>query len=209
MADGLPNITLVQVQAVLGFIAALAAALAAPVFGFFARPQQRHIDYKMRQLELIEKALAVGQGLSNLQQREVDVSMINTEYLKVISALPEPKQISDDELFGPTSPRFLRVPRNRYISPYFLLWYNLYFNWAFFSVFVAVLTLLTKYVFIARSPIISEGWQDVILYINLPFSIVCLVWARHLAIQSAKRYMQGEGAETPSQPDKKRGGGMA
>jgi hypothetical protein len=184
----MPNITLVQ--AVLGFIAALAAALAAPLIGFFSRPQQRYMDYKVKQLDLIEKALAVGKSLSNVQANPVDVSMLNTEYLHAISSLSEPQPISDEEVFGTRAYalRLISIPSKQYTSDSASFWYWVYAAWCFISVAAAAYELEGMFQMFGLH--VGEPLRIVILFINPPLSLLLVAWARHWAIKSAKLALQ-------------------
>jgi len=110
---GPPSITLLQ--AVLTFSGVLLAPVMGTIAGLLSRSglqrKQQEAEYKIKRLDLIEKAISVGRSVSNTLLVDIDVSFAQAEYLRVLNSLSEPEPPSEQDL----------LPFERYKLPIRLL----------------------------------------------------------------------------------------
>jgi len=101
MADATASSSIALLQTSLTFSGALLAPIIGTAASLFSRsPLQRRqqaIEYRVKQLELFDKAVSVGKSLSEALGKPFDGSVIEAEYYKLIRQLPEQPPPSIEE----------------------------------------------------------------------------------------------------------------
>jgi hypothetical protein len=94
------NITLIQ--AVLAFSGALLAPIIGTIAALLSRSElqrkQQEAEYNIKRLDLIDKTITVGKSISNTLRVEIDVSLAQSEYARVLNSLSEPPPPSEQDL---------------------------------------------------------------------------------------------------------------
>jgi hypothetical protein len=193
MADtaSAPSITLLQ--AVLSFSGVVLAPVIGTIAALLSRSamqrRQQEIEYKIKRLDLIEKAVSVGHAISNNLQVTVDVSVAHGEYLKILNSLYEPEPPTEHELLPferHSFPlRLLMLPKPTSVS-----------GWIAIVVFYIYLVtgLMSPVIFLSEhasslSPEKTEEFdrfRTVSIIINVIVSFVLCALARWWAIRAAK-----------------------
>src|ERR1700745_577658 len=93
MADPTASSSIALLQTILTFSGALLAPIIGTAASLFSRSRlqrrQQAIEYRVKQLELLDKAVSVGKSLSEALGRPFDGTIIEAEYYKLIRQLPE------------------------------------------------------------------------------------------------------------------------
>jgi hypothetical protein len=97
---GPPSITLLQ--AVLTFSGALLAPVIGTIAGLLSRSslqrKQQEAEYKIKRLDLIDRAIGVGKTLSNSLGINIDISLAQGEYIRILRSIPESKPPPEQDL---------------------------------------------------------------------------------------------------------------
>jgi hypothetical protein len=168
-------------KAVIGILAAVVAPLAGTVGAFLSRTsiqqKQQEIDFKKKRLELIEATVKVGQLMSDSLKCRLDLSSIETEFLRIVVSLPEPEPMDQRRTFelSPLHIRIFRLPRPGTLA-----------GWIASSIFYVFLCYLL--IFIGWYGIEGLPDDDQGLILVLIVAVACLFiigCARYLAIHWA------------------------
>jgi hypothetical protein len=173
----------------------VSGVLLAPVIGALAsllsrsdlQRKQQEVEYKIKRLEMIEKAISIGKSISNNLATSVDVSLAESEYLRVLKSLPEPEPPSEQDLLPferhSLPIRLLMIPKPLSISGWIagFLFY-IYLVTAVLTLFIPLADLE-----VATSTGMSREYDTNLLrFLNPILSLVIAVSARYWAIRTAK-----------------------
>ena len=110
MADATVSSSITLLQTILTFSGALLAPIIGTAASLISRsPLQRRqqaIEYRVKQLELFDKAVSVGKSLSEALGKPFDGSIIEAEYYKLIRQLPEQPPPSAEEFPATSAAEF-------------------------------------------------------------------------------------------------------
>jgi hypothetical protein len=199
MADATASSSIALLQTILTFSGALLAPIIGTAASLFSRsPLQRRqqaIEYRVKQLELFDKAVSVGKSLSEALGKPFDGSVIEAEYYKLIRQLPEQPPPSIEESAYEQQNFFMRLfwlPHPQTISGWIAS--SLYY---IYSVMFVVSLISIGLYFTVLPDVLSylgEGDDPLQLYINPVVSLAIALPARYWAIRNAKQAMRRESA---------------
>jgi hypothetical protein len=187
MADaaGPPGIPLIQ--AVLTFSGALLAPIIGTIASLLSRSdlqrRQQETEYKMARFALLEKAITLGNALSDISKKRIDLSVAESEFLRLLSSLSEPAPPSPlDTLPFERRPFLIRifmVPRPHSISGWIAS--------SAFYIFLLYSFIGLMYPYISlQSGIPLDIFESSIVMLGFLVMLLISFLARRWAIRSAK-----------------------
>jgi hypothetical protein len=202
-----PSITLLQ--AVLTFSGALLAPVIGTIVALLSRSdlqrRQQEIEYNIKRLDLIDKTITVGKSMSNILGIDIDVSLAQTSYTRVLNSLSEPTPPSEQDLLPferyRLPMRLLMLPRPTSISGWIA-------SFLFYIYLVSAFISVPAFFFeksvpppTSVSPEIIERYYELqigLLAGSLGIAIVARFWAIRAAKASVRRSRERFQRETDS-----------
>ncbi|HEY4471038.1 MAG TPA: hypothetical protein VGN21_07690 [Stellaceae bacterium] len=199
MADATVSSSITLLQTILTFSGALLAPIIGTAASLISRsPLQRRqqaIEYRVKQLELFDKAVSVGKSLSDALGKPFDGSIIEAEYYKLMRQLPEQPPSAEEfpaDVQRNFLMRFFWLPHPQTISG----WIASTLFYIYGVMFVISLTSIGLYFTVLPDVLnyLGEGDEPLQLYINPAVSLAIALPARYWAIRNTRQAMRRETA---------------
>ena len=176
-------------------------ALLAPIIGTIASLlsrstlQRKHqeTEYTIKRLDLIDRAIGVGKSVSNTLGTNVDVSLAQAEYMRILRSIPEiaPSQEQDLLPFERHSflVRLLMLPRPSSISGWIAS--------TLFYIYLIYTPIFVLYYSLGFSERVNDDLGPEILIGTLVISLLIVAGARFWAIRAAKAALRRDREISP------------
>jgi len=200
MADATVSSSITLLQTILTFSGALLAPIIGTAASLISRsPLQRRqqaIEYRVKQVELFDKAVSVGKSLSEALGKPFDGSIIEAEYYKLMRQLPEQPPPSAEELRASQHRNFLVrlfwLPHPQTISGWIASSLFYIYSVMFFVTLVSIGLYFTILPDVASY--LGQEDEPLQVYFNPIMSLLIAVPARYWAIRNAQQAMRRETA---------------
>jgi hypothetical protein len=199
MADPTASSSIALLQTILTFSGALLAPIIGTAASLFSRSplqrRQQELEYRVRQLELFDKAVSVGKSLSDAIGKPFDGAIIEAEYYRLVRQLPEkPPPTVEESAYEQRNflMRLFWLPHPQTISGWIAS--SLYYIYAMMFVVSLVSICLYHTVLPDVLSYLDEKDDPLQLYINPVVSLAIALPARYWAIRSAKQAARRESA---------------
>lgn len=199
MADPTASSSIALLQTILTFSGALLAPIIGTAASLFSRsPLQRRqqaIEYRVKQLELLDKAVNVGKSLSEAAGKPFDGTIIEAEYYKLIRQLPEqPPPTIEQSAYEQRNflMRLFWLPHPQTISGWIAT--TLFYIYGLMFIVTGISVGLYFSVLPDVMSYMDEGDDPMQFYINPVVSLAIALPARYWALRNAKQAMRRESA---------------